>query len=368
MIDSCFQKDWEIVYRPTKASLRKIYLELTNRCNLNCSMCYRQSWKDNEEGDMKIDIFHKFLTDLNSFTELEEIVLGGLGEAMQHPFFWQLLEKISSSFKGKIILTSNGLALYEQEILALAKLGVSRLVISVDSANPDAMQQIRGEAAGEITSKLFMLGQVVRQIPSLSWWWEVVWQKKNKYQLLEIVQLAAQCQVEKLLVTHLLPTSPLMAEEALFEQQISAEDLKYLERCKNLALLYGLSLQLPRHWPVTERKCNFVESCSTLIGWDGRVAPCYRYLHGCSEYFYGRAKEVPSFAFGNIKETPLAAIWQSKDYLAFRYRVKNSLYPSCFDCEFVEGCDVVCRAEGDCDGGHPACGDCLWSRNMILCP
>ncbi len=366
MVGTCSPKDWEVVYRPS-ASLRKIYIELTNRCNLNCSICYRQSWKENE-GAIETDVFNRLVADISAFTELEEIVLGGLGEAMHHPLFWQLLEKISLSFTGKIILTSNGLALHAHEIPALAKFGVSRLVLSVDGANTQVQQQIRGEAAGETSRKLLALGRAVRQTPGLAWWWQLVWQKKNKDQLQDIIRLAAQYHVEKLVVTHLLPTSPKMVGETLFDPQISAQDLKHLERCRNLALLYGLSLQLPRHRPATERKCAFVESCSTVIGWDGRVAPCYRYLHGCSEYYYGRAKEIPSYAFGNLKENTLSAIWQSKDYLTFRYRIKNSLYPSCPDCEFVEGCDVVCRAEGDCDGGQPACGDCLWSRNMILCP
>lgn len=366
MIDTCAQKDWEIVFRPS-ATLRKIYLELTNRCNLNCLMCYRHGWHLGE-GDMDLETFNRFLVSISYFPDLEEIVLGGLGEAMYHPMFWQLLEKIHLAYKGKIVLTSNGLALEPALIKVLAKLGVTRLVVSVDGADLEVQQQIRGIAAGETSLKLLTLGQAVNSTQGLAWWWEFVWQKKNKEQLHDLIKLAARCHVEKLVVTHLLPTSPEMAKESLFDPQISEKDLKYLERCSNLALLYGLWLQLPRHRPVTERKCAFVENCSTVVGWDGRIAPCYRYLHGCREYYYGRSKEITPFAFGNLQGNTLSEIWQSREYMYFRYRVHNSLYPSCPDCEFVEGCDVVCRAEGDCDGGQPACGDCLWSRNMILCP
>ena len=33
--------------------LKRIYIELTNRCNLNCEMCFRHTW-DTVEGDMDL--------------------------------------------------------------------------------------------------------------------------------------------------------------------------------------------------------------------------------------------------------------------------------------------------------------------------
>jgi len=33
----------DIVFHPAP-SIERLYLELTNRCNLSCEMCYRRNW------------------------------------------------------------------------------------------------------------------------------------------------------------------------------------------------------------------------------------------------------------------------------------------------------------------------------------
>ncbi|WP_192868198.1 radical SAM protein [Calderihabitans maritimus] len=358
--------DWEVVFKPGP-TLRKLYVELTNRCNLSCSMCYRHSWPG-RQGEMEEIIFSKLLHELPRFQYLQEIVLGGLGEPLLHSHFWEWLGRLRVAFQGKIVLTTNGLLLTSVEIVELAKLGVERIIVSVDGADKTVQQRVRGTEAGEVSRKLLELGHTIRETPGVTWWWETVWQEKNKEQLPELIKLAAQCHVEKLLVSHLMVTTPAQVGQALFDPELSEKDETILAKARNLALLHRVSLQLPKHRPVTERHCAFVEGQSTVISWDGRVSPCYRFLHGCKEYFYGRTKDVAPFHFGKLTTESLEKIWSKKDYLEFRYRVANSLYPSCPDCELLDGCDVVNRAEGDCDGGRPACGDCLWARGMILCP
>ncbi|HBP63527.1 MAG TPA: radical SAM protein, partial [Desulfosporosinus sp.] len=44
----------DIVYHPAP-SIERLYLELTNRCNLSCEMCYRQNWQE-PLGDMSTEM------------------------------------------------------------------------------------------------------------------------------------------------------------------------------------------------------------------------------------------------------------------------------------------------------------------------
>ena len=44
--------------------LRRLYLEPTSRCNLNCAMCFRKSWVDEEAGDMDEATFRAVLAHL----------------------------------------------------------------------------------------------------------------------------------------------------------------------------------------------------------------------------------------------------------------------------------------------------------------
>ena len=41
--------------------LRKLYIEATTRCNLNCKMCFRNTWFDESIGDMSLEDFEKIL-------------------------------------------------------------------------------------------------------------------------------------------------------------------------------------------------------------------------------------------------------------------------------------------------------------------
>ncbi|MEM0151284.1 MAG: SPASM domain-containing protein, partial [Thermoplasmata archaeon] len=102
---------------------------------------------------------------------------------------------------------------------------------------------------------------------------------------------------------------------------------------------------------------------------DGEVIPCYRFLHEYPEFIFKRKKIVKRFSFGNIKEKSLMEVWESIEYRKFRWIVKSSLYPSCIDCVFSRnGCHFVGDTTIDCEGNSPSCGDCLWSRRLILCP
>lgn len=359
---------WTVTFHPV-LNIRKLFIELTNRCNLDCTMCYRHSWRC-PEGEMDEALFEDILLEIPRLTELEEIVLGGLGEPLFHPRFWEWLPRLHAAAPNvPVTLPTNGVLLQPDHIGILAATGVTKIVVSVDGADLDVQRDVRGFEAGEVTRKLAALAEEIKRTPGVSWWWETVWQKKNRHHLPDVVRLAARHHVRQLIVSHLMAISPAQQGEALFDPELSAENKKILERARLIAMVNGLPVQFPREKLLTERKCNFIEKMSAVIRWDGAVAPCYRYLHGCTESFFGRTKEVPAFMFGNLKDSGLREIWTRHEYQQFRYRVANNLYPSCTDCELAEGCDLtVHRAEGDCDGGLPSCGDCLWSRGMVLCP
>ena len=39
--------------------LKKLYIEPTSKCNLNCKMCFRNTWIDEKLSDMNLDIYKK---------------------------------------------------------------------------------------------------------------------------------------------------------------------------------------------------------------------------------------------------------------------------------------------------------------------
>lgn len=64
--------------------IRKIYIEPTSRCNLNCKMCPRSTWTDESIGDMDDMLFKILMEQAKKTDSLETIFLGGVAEPMSN--------------------------------------------------------------------------------------------------------------------------------------------------------------------------------------------------------------------------------------------------------------------------------------------
>ena len=351
-----------------RRNIKKIYVEITGRCNLNCRMCYRRSWRESP-GDMPEDTFRALMEQLGVFTGIKEMVLGGIGEPLFNPRFGEMLDA-AAGLKLDLTITTNGTLLDSAAIESILRNRVSRLVISVDSPEEETFTSIRQSALSRILENQRVLTErrKLAGMQKLVLAWEFVVMESNYRHLPELVKLASETGVEELFVSHLMPLEYEATKEIMYGRE-KFEDLeKVFKKAANTALARGIRIVLPRSLLKTERRCRFVESDAVAVAWNGDVVPCYRFLHSYREYVSGRPKDVTRHSFGNIKAGTLEEIWTSGEYSAFRYMVKNSLYPSCTDCELVDGCDTAARTEYDCMGNIPACGDCLWARGIVFCP
>ncbi|MFN8369609.1 MAG: radical SAM/SPASM domain-containing protein [Bacteriovoracaceae bacterium] len=102
-----------MMHRSYAPQFKKIYIEITNICNLQCTFC------PEVERDKKVmgqDLFSKILQEVKPLTE--EICLHLMGEPLSHPHFLEIL-KICEEREVKINLTSNGMLLkrYAQNLI-----------------------------------------------------------------------------------------------------------------------------------------------------------------------------------------------------------------------------------------------------------
>jgi MoaA/NifB/PqqE/SkfB family radical SAM enzyme len=64
--------------RRSMDELNKIYLEPTNRCNLDCVTCIRHSW-DEPFGEMEWPVYRALIDGLTDFPGSKTIAFAGLG-------------------------------------------------------------------------------------------------------------------------------------------------------------------------------------------------------------------------------------------------------------------------------------------------
>ncbi len=349
-----------------KLNLRKLYIEITNRCNLNCKMCFRRFWKD-PIGEMKLEDFKHILNSAKAFKELETIYLGGIGEPTVHPNFTQIMQMIKEEGY-RLEFATNGTTLkrYANEIVDS---GVDTIIVSIDSPNPLIYKDIRGTEFFSIIENVKAVQEAKekkgKQIPTIGI--EVVVMKKNLNSLEEIVKLAGkELHANFIMFSNLMPFSKELSGEIVYDGTVDTQSM--VDRLNRLIGTYRIRILTPKFELLTERRCQFIEEYATVIRWDGEVAPCYRFLHSYPEYIFGREKWVRAYSFGNALKEGLQEIWTKESYIAFRYMVKNFLFPSCTDCPLKDVCEYVKDTSADCWGNTPSCGDCLWARDIVKCP
>ncbi len=345
---------------------RYIYLEITNRCNLNCRMCFKQAWKE-REGDMGMPLFLKILDEAREFRDLRMIYFGGIGEPLAHPRFLEMA-RLARQRGYRVGLSTNGALLTDEIMAALIALKVDLIYFSLDVI--PMMPTRVGHAVSEDTAtKLARLRDMKNargsDLPHIGV--ETVITKENYRHLYDLTEYTKQFEVQAMIFSNLLPPNKAFSHLIAYDGSLDLSDQLhgvYLKSCEDR----GFLLKLPEFSLRTERHCDFVEKKTTIVRWDGEVAPCYRFLHTYPEVVFGREKQVTSVSFGNVGQTSLQDIWESRAYLWFRYLVTHAQFPSCTDCPLVDACAYVRGTEMDCWSNMPSCGDCLWARKIILCP
>jgi len=361
-----FSMDLGRVCLEEKADLAYLYLEITNRCNLNCKMCFKQSWED-EEGDMEMGLFEKMLNDTAEFPDLKMIYFGGIGEPLVHPSFMEMVREIRK--RGiSVGVSTNGFLVTDEIMKEFIDLQVDLVYFSMDVI-PMMPTEVGHVISENTVHKLERFRDLKNErgsdLPHIGV--ESVITKENYHQLAELADFLTNFEIQAMIFSNLLPSSEVFADLIAYDGSVDlSEQLHkvYLKSCEDR----GFLLKLPEFTLRTERHCDFVEKKTTIVRWDGEVAPCYRFLHTYPEVIFGRTKHVTANTFGDLAKSSLKEIWTSREYLWFRYVVSHSLYPSCTDCPLMDACAYVQGTEMDCWSNMPSCGDCLWSRKIILCP
>ena len=120
-----------------KSAPRRLVLELTNRCNLNCVMCGRNA-ADFQPTQFQME-WLKYFEPVRNL--VEEVTLMGWGEPTVHPDFVEFLRWAYESGMRKYFCT-NGMRL-EQLTPALFEYHTDIFAVSLDGAEEKTNQSIR---------------------------------------------------------------------------------------------------------------------------------------------------------------------------------------------------------------------------------
>lgn len=253
---------------------RRIVLELTNACNLNCIMCGRNA-ADFKPSRLDMEWFYA-LEPL--FDTAEEVTLMGWGEPTVHPDFIGMLETINRHTARKYFCT-NGMML-DKLTGAIFDNAVDVFAVSVDGAKPETNDAIRrGSDLNKINRDLREIVRL-KQVNNLKYPhinYVFCAMRRNLNELPKVVEMAAEVGLEEVKAVFLTAFDASLAGEALYDTQKEIEEVFALAAEKAEKL--GVLLKLPYIQGADpagdkpHRDC-YVAYRDFFLGSDGYVRPC----------------------------------------------------------------------------------------------
>ena len=300
---------------------RRIVLELTNACNLDCIMCGRT------HADFKPHFFNpEWLKVIEpAFRYAEELTLMGWGEPTLHPKFQAFLEFVRDYNIKKYFLT-NGMLL-DKISPWIFEYGVNIVAVSLDGPDAETNDCIRkGSDFNKITANIRDL--VVRRYfahvkPYINTVTTLM--KSNLEKLPDMVTLAASLGIEEVKGVYLTAFSKGFESETIFD--IPEKTREVFNIARDRADRYNIILSLP-HIPGEDpageephKKCHLAWR-DLFVGCDGVIRTCM-----ASE---NTLLQLPAMGSDFRKD-----LWNSPQMVDFRKRVNGpaeGMNPACAIC------------------------------------
>jgi MoaA/NifB/PqqE/SkfB family radical SAM enzyme len=372
------------LHRPV-THLAKVYIETTNHCNIDCITCMRNVWETGL-GTMSAQTFDHILDGIQAISPPPLVFFGGIGEPLVHKHLAEMIARVKA-LGCRVEMITNGTLLDEKRGRELINAGVDLIWVSMDGARPESYADVRlGAELPTVLENLKRFRRLRRPShrPTPEIGIAFVAMKRNIADLPELLALGKRLGAVHFRVTNVQPYSSLTKDDILYERTLN--DITYtpspwlrklyLPKMDINELTAGPLMQaLSSGYNVvfagnnlgsSNDVCNFIESGSIVVGWDGSVSPCIPLLYSHVSYLRGYERASHRHAIGNVNHRELLDMWLDPEYVAYRERVHLFAFAPCTACG---GCELSRANETDCfENNSPACGGCLWAQGVIQCP
>ena len=365
--------------------LKKVYIEPTTQCNLNCRMCIRNTW-DEPLGQMAESTFDRIIKSLRAFSPPPTIIFGGFGEPLSHPRIAEMVAAVKA-LGAPVELITNATLLTRDLSRHLIEAGLDVLWVSLDAATTEVYGDVRlGAILPQVIANVACFRDMPRHVNPAPLHIGIVFvaMKRNIADLPEVMRLGRQLGADRFMLTNILPYSQELTAEVLYERALSEPqtlpsamvpqlnftriDINEETRTALAKIMHSTRVvnAIQSSGAETGNVCPFIESGSMAVGWDGSVSPCLPLLHSHTAFLFERKRFSQRHVIGSVAEHDLQELWNRPEYIALRERVQNFDFSPCV---FCGGCNLSQSNEEDCIGNtFPTCGGCLWAQGVIQCP
>lgn len=304
---------------------RYAQIEPTNRCNQRCIMCPRNDRLDVPVGDMDFNTFKKIL---NQLPAIQNLQLNGLGEPLLNKELPEMI-KYAKSRGISVSINSNCALIDESLAKKLVESGLDLLKISMDSADAEAYQSIRGTSLEQTIKGIEALVAAKKEkqssYPQL--WFNSIIMKNNYKNLDEILKLGNRVGVD---LIRFKPLNIFWAQSdsglAVEPKELKGAIRKAIEIGKNLKIKHNLEDLLKRLETDTYKRPQ--ENIPCYSPWNEVYIQYYGGVRLCCEFYSGK------YDVGNMLEEDFKQIWNGAKMRQIRKEFKkgNTYFPVCKTC------------------------------------
>lgn len=321
-----------------KFKLVSLSFQITNRCNLKCDFCSRESGIQDAKM-MSIKLIDKVIKEALDFSDLKTINLSG-GEPFLHDDLEEILNLISNKYRLDIRINTNGMFFSEKNIEMVRRYNVSKFTVSLDGCSKYTHDLIRG-VDGAFDKTIHNLKKLKKY--NIQFVIKMTANKNNVSELFDVMKLSEELGAYGFSFSRTIPIGR-AKDKDLDVKEFREEYFYYGKKCSEYAKHSNVKLIIddPLRFQFDVRAIEKLEKGDMDISkvWGGCTAG-QTYL-----YILINGDIVPCTALvkslGNVHVSSIKDIWYNAELLQ-KLRTKKFLKNKCGICENKYLCGG-CRA------------------------
>ena len=307
----------------------RVYMDVNNKCNLRCRMCYFHLDLTKEQNVvMGRPLFDKIAAQI--FPKAASLNLSCSAEPLLVPGFPAYVKTAKSFGVPYVLIVTNAMLLTEKISSELMESGLDQIDVSIDAATKATYESIRKggdfeRVIGNVRKLQALKKRAGRDNPSL--FLDYTLMKSTIRELPDFLRIAADLGADSVRANFMIPFKRLdIMDESL--SKCPAETNEILDKARAAALELGLNAAIPQNIENAEQSGNTVvnkPSCrvpfeSLYVISDGRVLPCTWF-------------SMKEWQAGDMKSGSFDDIWSGPVYTELRKRFEEGSYtPYCLNC------------------------------------
>jgi MoaA/NifB/PqqE/SkfB family radical SAM enzyme len=297
-------------------------IEITTRCNLQCTMCIKTACNDWHRKDMSINDFEKIVPYLQN---VGSVVLEGWGESLLHRNLTDFI-RLAKTAGPEVGFVTSGMGLTPDYARQIVDAGVDFMGFSLSGASEEKHNAIR------VNSDFNALIESIKTMKRLSMenplqkpriHFVYLTLKNNVHEIPKLLDLAHEIGISEVVLLNIIQvTSRMQDSQKAFTCEEGSLYKDTMKEAEDRAKKFKISLSMPAISPQDVAVCSENPLDNLYISVDGEVSPCvYLYPTVSSPFtriFCGTGHPTSHVSFGNIFNEPFEQIWEGKEYQEFR--------------------------------------------------